>query len=268
MLRTRASACLLSRAVSPCNSTTWSMRSPAVVSSGFRGTRHTRGSTRLRARLAFSAFPFRVAKRRCSGSEPNICGACTAGPTLNSSARLPLATVGARLARRFRFQDRRQPCRRVYVVPPDTLTLHEHWVPAVSQSRGHMHHCSWSGCRRHLRRGAPAVTDRLGDRPHRGDNHSLYMAHDKSTPDNRLPDARWRLDGRVAMVTGASSGLGARFTRVLHQAGANVLVTARRGERLDELASECGERIETMTGDITDARHREALAERLQSPGP
>jgi NAD(P)-dependent dehydrogenase (short-subunit alcohol dehydrogenase family) len=90
------------------------------------------------------------------------------------------------------------------------------------------------------------------------------MADDASTPDSRPPDVQWRLDGRFALVTGASAGLGARFARVLHQAGAHVLVTARRGERLDELASECGERIETMTGDITDARHRQALAERLQ----
>jgi NAD(P)-dependent dehydrogenase (short-subunit alcohol dehydrogenase family) len=93
------------------------------------------------------------------------------------------------------------------------------------------------------------------------------MAEDMSTADDRPPDLQWRLDGRVALVTGASSGLGARFARVLHKAGANVLVTARRGDRLDELASECGERIETMTGDITDARHREALVERLQSHG-
>ncbi len=46
-----------------------------------------------------------------------------------------------------------------------------------------------------------------------------------------------------------------------------MLVTARRGDRLDELASELGERIETLSGDITDARHREALAERLRSHG-
>lgn len=110
------SLALISRAVSLCNSTTRSMRSPVGVSSGFRGTRHTRGSTRLRARLAFSAFPFRVVRRRCSGSEPNICGACTAGPTVNSSTRLPLATAGAWLARRFRFRSRRQPRRRR--VPP------------------------------------------------------------------------------------------------------------------------------------------------------
>src|SRR5499425_2843812 len=77
----------------------------------------------------------------------------------------------------------------------------------------------------------------------------------------------WRLDDRIALVTGASTGLGARFARVLHQAGAHVLATARRADLLGELARQCGERIEVMPGDITDSAHRQALAGRLAGHG-
>ena len=52
------------------------------------------------------------------------------------------------------------------------------------------------------------------------------------------PLAAFRLDGQVAVVTGASSGLGERFARVLHAAGATVVVAARREERLAALVSE------------------------------
>jgi NAD(P)-dependent dehydrogenase (short-subunit alcohol dehydrogenase family) len=52
----------------------------------------------------------------------------------------------------------------------------------------------------------------------------------------------FRLDGQVAIVTGASSGLGARFAEVLRGAGATVVVAARRLDRLEELA----ERIDAM----------------------
>jgi NAD(P)-dependent dehydrogenase (short-subunit alcohol dehydrogenase family) len=86
-------------------------------------------------------------------------------------------------------------------------------------------------------------------------------------PSGLVREDLWCLDGRVALVTGASSGLGARFARVLHQAGAEVLVTARRADRLDELAGQCGKRIEPVPGDITDAAHRQELADRLESRG-
>ena len=87
------------------------------------------------------------------------------------------------------------------------------------------------------------------------------------TPSSPVRDDLWRLEGRVALVTGASSGLGAQFARVLHQAGAEVLATARRSDRLDELARECGGRVQTMPGDITDGRHRQALARQLEARG-
>jgi NAD(P)-dependent dehydrogenase (short-subunit alcohol dehydrogenase family) len=52
------------------------------------------------------------------------------------------------------------------------------------------------------------------------------------------PVAAFRLEGRVAVVTGASSGLGARFARVLDGAGARVVLAARRVDRLEALAGD------------------------------
>jgi len=52
------------------------------------------------------------------------------------------------------------------------------------------------------------------------------------------PLAAFRLDGRTALVTGASSGFGERFARVLTAAGARVILVARRLERLERLAGE------------------------------
>jgi NAD(P)-dependent dehydrogenase (short-subunit alcohol dehydrogenase family) len=65
------------------------------------------------------------------------------------------------------------------------------------------------------------------------------------------PISPFRLDGRVAIVTGASSGLGARFARVLDGAGATVVLVARRTERLVALASELRDAI-AVPADIAD----------------
>ena len=57
-------------------------------------------------------------------------------------------------------------------------------------------------------------------------------------PFDRVP--LFDLDGRVALVTGGSSGLGAALARTLAGAGATVAVAARRQERLEPLAAEIG----------------------------
>jgi NAD(P)-dependent dehydrogenase (short-subunit alcohol dehydrogenase family) len=56
----------------------------------------------------------------------------------------------------------------------------------------------------------------------------------------RDPFRRFDLTGRVAIVTGASSGLGEGLSRTLAAAGALVAVVARRRDRLDRLATEIG----------------------------
>jgi NAD(P)-dependent dehydrogenase (short-subunit alcohol dehydrogenase family) len=53
-----------------------------------------------------------------------------------------------------------------------------------------------------------------------------------------LPNFSTDLSGQVALVTGASAGLGRRFAKVLAAAGAHVAVAARRTDKLDELVAE------------------------------
>lgn len=72
----------------------------------------------------------------------------------------------------------------------------------------------------------------------------------------------FKLDGKVALVTGASSGLGVAFARGLARAGADVVVTARRQEMIDKTADivrSFGVRASAWTADITNEEQIEGL---------
>ncbi len=76
-------------------------------------------------------------------------------------------------------------------------------------------------------------------------------------------DSLFRLDGKSVILTGASSGLGERFARVLVAAGANVVAAARRLDRLEELAAELGtDRVAPAQADVTDDAAAAELCER------
>lgn len=93
-------------------------------------------------------------------------------------------------------------------------------------------------------------------RPKLGDGVRQYPG---DVPDSPLdPLSAFRLDGRVAVVTGASSGFGERFARVLAGAGASVVVAARRVERIDALADELPEAVALGT-DVADPAACELL---------
>ena len=64
-----------------------------------------------------------------------------------------------------------------------------------------------------------------------------------------FPD--YRLDGKVAIVTGASSGIGAAIAEAMAQAGAKVALVGRDADRLARTAAVCGEGHATIAVDVT-----------------
>lgn len=76
------------------------------------------------------------------------------------------------------------------------------------------------------------------------------------------------LDGRVALITGAASGMGLAMARKFAAAGAKLVIGDWNGERLDAAAAElrqAGAAIEAAQGDISDRAAAEALVDRAFS---
>lgn len=79
----------------------------------------------------------------------------------------------------------------------------------------------------------------------------------------------FRLDGKPALITGASGGIGAAIARALHNQGARVVLSGTRRDALDALAAELGEGAHVCPADLRDPAAPDALvAAAEQAVGP
>ncbi len=72
------------------------------------------------------------------------------------------------------------------------------------------------------------------------------------------------LKGKTVLITGASSGLGLHFSRVLHREGANIILTARRKDRLDRIA-ESLDGAQTFELDLCNSKSIDHVFEQISS---
>jgi 3-oxoacyl-[acyl-carrier protein] reductase len=75
------------------------------------------------------------------------------------------------------------------------------------------------------------------------------------------------LSGRTALVTGASGGIGGAIARALHASGATVVLTGRRRDALESLASELGERVRIEVADLADPQAPDRLVKAVEERG-
>jgi NAD(P)-dependent dehydrogenase (short-subunit alcohol dehydrogenase family) len=84
-----------------------------------------------------------------------------------------------------------------------------------------------------------------------------------------FPLDQFRLDGKVALITGGSGGLGEVFARALAGAGADVALLGRRAEAAqavaDTIAQESGRRLIGVAADVTNPEQVRAAVEQIQA---
>jgi len=78
----------------------------------------------------------------------------------------------------------------------------------------------------------------------------------------------FRLDGRTALVTGATGGIGEAIARRLHEAGATVVLTGRRTATLETLAAALGDRVHLHSADLAEAGAPDTLIRAAEAHGP
>jgi 3-oxoacyl-[acyl-carrier protein] reductase len=74
----------------------------------------------------------------------------------------------------------------------------------------------------------------------------------------------FELTGKTALVTGATGPIGASIARTLHAQGATVGISGTRREVLNRLASDLGERVHVLPGNLADIAETEALVPRAE----
>jgi NAD(P)-dependent dehydrogenase (short-subunit alcohol dehydrogenase family) len=79
---------------------------------------------------------------------------------------------------------------------------------------------------------------------------------------------RFDLGGKVALVTGASSGLGSHFAHCLGEAGASVVIAARRADRLESLQAELTKKGIAAKAVDLDVQSADSVASALDAAGP
>lgn len=85
-------------------------------------------------------------------------------------------------------------------------------------------------------------------------------------------DPRWRLDGRLALVTGASAGIGLAIAHALAGRGADLWLVARDPDALEAARAELAEahpasRVRALAADVADAGARGALFDAIEDAG-